>query len=247
MISHIPFHLRAAIAAVIFRILRRQRPKTAGGIQVAVNRIQHPALLRPVQHGERHGKGPDLVASDLFIRCRAGKDILQIAFVFHIELFTEGSFYLFRQSPVIRPVQPQFHRQHVHDPQRVIPIRIDLHGLAVTGCGQDTIDTDVHPGHLVVAAAGENQTVRIHTNAVVGTPPVAGYDMLHGRPCLPDERTVSCPAEILPNTIDQQQSCINRVVHGLALPFREKVGHKAVFFIDQECPQNTFCFFISAC
>ena len=70
---------------------------------------------------------------------------------------------------------------------------------------------------------------------------IGGQNPLHHRVRLPDERPVTGALYILPDAVDQQQGGIHRVVHRGVLPFREEVGHQAVFFIGQKGLQNAFC------
>ena len=230
---------------MVLRIFRRQCPQAAGRIQMPVNGIYHRPLLLRIQHGKGHGYGPDLIAANLLIRSRSRKNILQVTLILHVELLAERLLDGFRQRSVIRPIQSQRRTQRIHDPQGVIPIGIDLHRFAVTRCGENAVDTDIHPGHLIVAATGVDQAIFIHTDAVVGTLPVAGNNTLHGGPCFPYKRCIVRTQIILPDTVDQQQRRIHRVIHGLALALREEVRNKTVFFISEESSQDAFCILIA--
>ena len=71
--------------------------------------------------------------------------------------------------------------------------------------------------------------------------------MFHSRPSFPNKRTIASSFIVLPDTVNQQQCCIHRVVHRLTLPFREKIGDQTVLFISNERSQYTFGILIPPC
>ena len=71
--------------------------------------------------------------------------------------------------------------------------------------------------------------------------------MFHSRPCFTNKRTIASSFIVLPDTVNQQQSCINCVVHRFALPFREKIRDQSILFISKESSQYTFGILIPTC
>ena len=65
----------------------------------------------------------------------------------------------------------------LHDLQRIIPERIDLHRFSVARGGNPVTDTHVHPGDLVKSASGVDQPVVFHINAEIRSFFIGGDDL----------------------------------------------------------------------
>ena len=246
MVSQIPRKLGAAIVGLELRILRGQGAQAIGGVQVLAHRAENRPLLCRAEHGKGHGQRPNLIAANLLVCLRAGNHILQIALFGHIEFLHKGFPHSLCQLRVILSVTVQFFRQNIHNPQGIVPVRVDLHRFAMAGCGQNPVYADIHPGHLVKALPRKDQAVLVHADTVEGAFAVIGNNPVHRLPCLPGKGPVTGALHILPHTVDQQQRGIHRIIHGCLISLGEQIGYQSILLIGKEGTQDALCILIAA-
>ena len=120
----------------------------------------------------------------------------------------------------------------LHDLQRIIPERIDLHRFSVARGGNPVTDTHVHPGDLVKTASGMDETVLLHINTEICAVFVSGNDFLQMRINIFLYESICSGIriilQILPYRIKIPQGSVRCIIKRSGIVIREHVWHDPV-------------------
>ena len=120
----------------------------------------------------------------------------------------------------------------LHDLQRIIPERIDLHRFSVARGGNPVTDTHVHPGDLVKTASGMDETVLLHINTEICAVFVSGNDFLQMRINIFLYKRIGSGIriilQILPYRIKIPQGSVRCIIKRSGIVIREHVWHDPV-------------------
>ena len=117
-------------------------------------------------------------------------------------------------------------------PQRVVPERVDLDGLAASGCDHPVPHPRIHPGQRVaLLAAGQQSIPMVHADGVPGSADVPVDDALERLEPVGDEAPIAARPQIRGDRLKQPQGRVDRVVLGLLATIRKPVRNETVIQI----------------
>ena len=135
----------------------------------------------------------------------------------------------------------------MHEAQRVVPERLNLHRLTAPRRDDPSIHLRIHPGELIALCRCGDQTILVHVDAEVRSAHMMLDDRFENRKQVFENRGIAADRHVARDRMEVPQRRIDRVIERLPFSLGKEVRKQAILHIVRERAQDRSRLAESAC